>query len=219
MWFMYTLAGLYLLSPIISPWVKQVTHRELRIFLGVWGISLILPLIALLVDVNTSRTGMFYYFSGFAGYFLLGYYLHNYGSKLKSWMFPFCIIIPLFCCWFNRVLGGDESLTEGYFNIFVAVMALAWFEIVRRYPIVRKGGEAILAELSNCTFGIYLMHIFIMRHVLWNIDFIIHGLGWSGQLIMSWLLTLIICFLLTKVISYLPFSEYIIGYHTKSKKK
>jgi len=219
MWFMYTLAGLYLLTPILSPWIQQTSRKEMRFFLGLWGFSLMFKFVALFVDIDTSPISIYYYFSGFAGYFILGYYLHNYGCCIKTKLLPLCILIPMFVLLANKFLGGEDTLTNGYLNILVAVMALAWFEGAHRLPKVEKWGGAFLTEFSNCSFGIYLMHIFIMRHVLWNIDFIIHGLGWVGQLLMSWLLTLIISFLLTKAISYLPFSEYIIGYHTKSKKK
>ena len=216
MWFMYTLAGLYFLSPIISPFIKQASKNELRLYLWLWVVSLLLPLMALLVDVDTSHIGVFYYFSGFVGYFLLGYYLHNYGSRLKLWMLPLCIIVPLLCCYANRVLGGDDAMIEGYLNIFVAIMALAWFEAFRRSSVTKKFWVAFLVEFSKCSFGIYLMHILIMRHILWKIDFVIYGFGWIGQLVMTWVLTLVISFLLTKAISYLPYSEYIIGYHTKN---
>lgn len=59
------------------------------------------------------------------------------------------------------------------------------------------------------------MHIFIMRRVLWNIDFITFGMAWVGQLIMTWVLTIAISFALTWTISFIPGSEYIVGYNKK----
>lgn len=215
LWFMYTLAGLYLLAPIVSPWLKQASRNELRIYLGLWGVSLFLPWVALVADVNTSATGMLYYFSGYAGYFILGFYLHTHGSRLPSWGLVTCLVVPICCLLIFGALGGKglEPLFW-YLSIFVAAMALAWFEGVRRLSLVNKMGGGVLTELSNCSFGIYLVHIFIMRYGLWNIDFIVHGLGWLWQIVVTWVLTLVISFLLTKAMSYFPFSEYIIGYHS-----
>ncbi len=65
MWFMYTLIGQYLLSPIISPWLNKATKKEVEFVLCLWFISLCLPLISRYIIV--SDTGILYYFSGLRG--------------------------------------------------------------------------------------------------------------------------------------------------------
>lgn len=112
------------------------------------------------------------------------------------------------------------------------LMSVGWFTLVQKLfgkntdgknprlmAKISSGGHfCIVTHISNLSFGIYLMHIFVMRRVLWNIDFLTYGLGWVGQLMTSWLMTLVICFVLTWLISYLPFSEYIIGFTNRKKK-
>lgn len=39
LWFMYTLIGLYLLSPIISKWLQSSSKCEVEFYLGLWLIS------------------------------------------------------------------------------------------------------------------------------------------------------------------------------------
>ena len=39
LWFMYMLAGLYLLAPILSAWLRSATKRECRFYLCVWLIT------------------------------------------------------------------------------------------------------------------------------------------------------------------------------------
>ena len=105
------------------------------------------------------------------------------------------------------------------------MMCVGWFGLIRCICNKQKvniltnkcGGYKFLTTFSNLGFGIYLMHILVMRYFLWRSDFIVYGLGGIGQIIMTWGLTLAISFLLTYAISYLPFSEYIIGYHHKKK--
>lgn len=92
LWFMYTLIGLYLLVPIISPWIKQVSKRELEIYLLLWIITQCYPYLSLFLEVNSSNTGILYYFTGYAGYFLLGYYLNHYPVSLK-WLLPLAIFM------------------------------------------------------------------------------------------------------------------------------
>ena len=176
--------------------------------------SLCGPWLTLYFNIDMGVSSPLYYFTGYAGYFLLGYYLHTYGARLPKWSLPLLIIIPVCCLWLYKSQGGQHFYSLfWYLSVFVAMMSVAWFEGVRRLDI-KIGGKA-LAELSNCCFGIYLLHILIMKSFLWKIDFIVHGLGWAGQIVMTWTLTFIISFLLTRAISYLPFAEYIIGYKHK----
>ncbi|MCV6628424.1 MAG: acyltransferase family protein [Flavobacteriaceae bacterium] len=46
-WFIYTIIGLYLFMPIVSPWIKQTTQRGMTWFLFAWGVTLFLPYIKL----------------------------------------------------------------------------------------------------------------------------------------------------------------------------
>ena len=102
----------------------------------------------------------------------------------------------------------------------VAMLCVTFFcwskMIADKFP--RIGGGRFLITLSNCTFGVYLMHIFVMRRILWELDLVVYGMGGIGQIVITWLFTLCICFTLTWAISYLPYSEYIIGF-TNNKKK
>ena len=83
LWFMYTLAGLYLLVPILSRWLHRASKREVEFYLLLWGVTLIYPYLKLWLLVNESNTGLLYYFAGYVGYFVLGYYLkHHYEYRL-----------------------------------------------------------------------------------------------------------------------------------------
>ena len=95
LWFMYMLAGLYLLAPILSSWIKQSGRREIEFYLCLWGITLCYPLIRNFIGVNEGHTGILYYFGGYAGYFLLGYYLKNYLDTLAVWKCLLLLLFPL----------------------------------------------------------------------------------------------------------------------------
>lgn len=221
LWFMYTLAGLYMLAPVLSPFLVKCSKRELDFYLLLWGIALCYPLLCLFLDVNRSTTGMLYYFTGYVGYFILGYYLHKYKPSLKPLALASMIVIPLICLFVHNYYSMDGDFYDlfWYLSIFVVVMCVSWFvglqHVGTLFPV---GGGKFLTGFSNACFGIYLVHIFVMRRVLWNIDFLTYGFGWVGQLMTSWLMTLIISFVLTWLISYLPFSEYIIGFTNRKKK-
>lgn len=232
LWFMYTLIGLYLLAPIISPFLISSNQKTIRFYLIVWGITLCYPWLKIWLGIDESPTGILYYFAGYAGYFVLGYYLKTYERKLHPILSLLLIVVPLMALAVYAFTGHEQWQSSGrfwYLSIFVVMMCVGWFNLAKELcdwqdkrlleSINGGGGEYnFLVTFSNCGFGIYLMHIFIMRYILWGIDFVVYGLGGIGQIIMTWLLTLAISFLLTYAISYLPFSEYIIGFHHKRKK-
>ena len=220
---MYTLAGLYLLAPIISPFLEKATKSELNFYLILWAIALCLPVFANWVDVDRGPTGILYYFSGYAGYFLLGYYMHTFKPHIPNWLIPILYVIPVTCLLFFKLNYDREGLLYDFFwylSIFVAMMCVAWFDLVRRFVCrFELGGIShILKKLSDSCFGIYLVHIFIMRYLLWNINMITYSCGGIGQIIITWILTFAISFVFTWAISYIPYSEYIIGYSSRKRK-
>lgn len=224
LWFMYTLAGLYLLAPIISPFLAKSTKNELRFYLILWALSMCFPILKEMVDVDNSSTGMLFYFSGYVGYFVLGYYMHAFKPNISTIVYLILYVIPIasllsFKTYYDKEGGLYEYFW--YLSIFVAMMCVAWFDGVKRFVSKCKfgeGGSLILQKLSDCCFGIYLVHIFIMRYILWNIDAIIYNFGGIGQIIITWVLTFAISFALTWAISYIPYSEYIIGYSSRKRK-
>jgi surface polysaccharide O-acyltransferase-like enzyme len=73
----------------------------------------------------------------------------------------------------------------------------------------------VLSKVARLTFGVYLIHIFIMRYVLWHCDYILGIQSYILQTIVIIILTLAGSFILSWLISLLPFSNYIIGYQKK----
>ena len=45
LWFMYPLIGLYLLIPILSPWLRIATAKQERMFLYLWALTTCLPFV------------------------------------------------------------------------------------------------------------------------------------------------------------------------------
>lgn len=218
LWFMYMLAGLYLLAPILSVWLIQAKQREIEFYLCLWGITLCYPLIRSFVTVDENHTGILYYFGGYVGYFLLGYYLKNYVniSILKCIVL---LIFPFLIATIFKLLGISVDFYDMFWllSVFVVMMAIGWFMLFKRCNIVYDADSPIhrlIVQISNCCFGIYLIHIFIMRSVMWNLP-IFKDLNGILQIISVTILTFIVSFVITRLISFLPWSEYIIGYRQK----
>lgn len=219
LWFMYMLAGLYLLAPIMSCWLRQASRREVEFYMCLWTIAMCYPLIRTYILVNEGYTGVLYYVSGYAGYFLLGYYLKSYVQTLPVWKCLFLIAIPVGVADVLKITHVEIDFYDlfGYLSIFVAMMATAIFMAIKNIPITYNGNSKFqggLITLSNCCFGIYLVHIFVMRTVVWHIPYV-YQLSGVLQIAVVTVLTFIGSLIITMLISHMPGAEYLIGFKQK----
>jgi surface polysaccharide O-acyltransferase-like enzyme len=220
LWFMYTLMGLYLIIPIISRWLQACSKKEIEFYLILWSVTLCYPIFKLFLITNQTDTGVLYYCSGYAGYMLLGYYMKKYPDSIK-WkvLLPttFIAFIAPIACKIAEIKVDFYSMFW-YLSIFVVIMCAAWFKI-----IMQTGGKIFksdkiknnIIKFSNLSFGIYLIHIFILRTVLWQQEWIINIGSYILQTAVCTLFTIILSYIICSLISRLPFSEYIIGYKKK----
>lgn len=220
LWFMYTLIGLYLVSPIISRWLDKASKREEEFYLIMWAITMCYPLLKLVLEINESNTGILYYFSGYVGYFVLGHYLNKYPETitLKKQILPVVIaVIAPVACKLLHIEVGFYSLFW-YLSIFVAILTIAFYTLISKYGQKLIGGGKFrnwIVLTSNLSFGIYLIHIAVMRSFLWKQDWIININNYILQWAVVVTLTFILSWLATYAISLLPFGDYIIGYKQK----
>ena len=190
LWYLYMLIGLYLLMPILNCWLVQASRHELKVVLGVWGVSLLLPYVKMLAPVlgyqgnfgNMELLGMcdwniygtFYYFSGFIGYLILAYYLKTYPLQW-SWNKTLAIMVPMFLVGYAITTGG-YILTQEHFPGNYAYLEIVWYftginvfmMTLPVFVIVQKIGlrpRRWLSKLASLTFGIYLCHfVFIFAN-------------------------------------------------------
>lgn len=208
LWFVYMLIGIYLLMPLLSPWAEKVEKKELQIYLGIWIFTSIIPLIRdwistdplaitygptgiprqalfpLWGEASWNTYGLFYYFSGFIGYLLLGLYFRRFVSKL-SWKKTLAIAVP---CWISGFIisfggflrrvsmtSGREFPAEGIINdavfwettwcndtIGVVLMTIAWILVFRNISNCGSFFNKVLLPISKASYGIYLAHLLIL---------------------------------------------------------
>lgn len=208
LWFMYTLAGLYLLTPILSRWLRTATKREIEFYLLLWAITLVYPYLKPFLLINESDTGLLYYFAGYSGYYLLGYYLKNHYVYKNAHVLIACaisVIVPIVLYGFR--LDFDFYSMLWYLSLPVVMMSFSWYVMINRLPNRRTWA---VAQVSRLSFGIYLIHIFVMRSFLWKIH-AISLLPGVLQIALIAVATMVISFGAVWLISRLPFSKYIIG--------
>ena len=171
LWFMYPLIGIYLIAPIISPFLEKISEKEYRIILLLWLVSLTLKTVSNFIEVSLSEQSILYYFYGYIGYFILGYYLRRFPQKISIWFFPLLILIPCAVCYLDH--SYDLHVETWYLSIFGAMQSFAWFQFVIQYVDSNKWPNCVkkwVADFSDCSFGIYLIHSFVLFHCLSKID-------------------------------------------------
>lgn len=216
LWFMYVLIGLYMITPIISPWLEKTSKKEIELVLGVWGVSLLYPILQNAVAINESHTGVLYYFSGYAGYYILGYYLNQYKPRVGIIASLLMILIPIIVCGYSIRLNQDLDFYRyfWYLSIFVVSMACGWFCLLSKISVREV---RLLTVASSLSFGIYLSHILIMRSFIWKLCGYLN-FGWPLQVFFTVLMTLALSFVLAYLLSMLPFGKFFVGYQVKGER-
>lgn len=216
LWFMYVLIGLYLITPIISPWLEKASKNEIELVLGLWGISILYPILSRAITVNESYAGILYYFSGYVGYYLLGYYLNHYKPRVGIIASLLMILLPIIACGFSISLYQDLDFYRyfWYLSISVVSMACGWFCLLSKISVREV---RLLTVASSLSFGIYLSHILIMRSFIWKLCGYLN-FGWPLQVFFTVLMTLALSFVLAYLLSMLPFGKFFVGYQVKGER-
>lgn len=129
LWYVYMLVGLYLFMPIMSAWLTQAKRKDVKIFLGIWIFSMVLPYVQMLAPTlgyegnygnmgilgicDWNPYGMFYNFAGFMGYMVLAHYLMKYPLDW-NWKKTLSITLPLFLAGFAITFFGFPGNAEAF---------------------------------------------------------------------------------------------------------
>lgn len=173
LWYLYMIVGLYLVTPIIKPYVNNVKKNNLMYFIGIWFITNgIIGFSEKFTGYNIAFNLSFFHWS--IGYFVLGFILSKYSlSKKQRKTIYFLGVLGLIA-----TILGTYVLTknnDGVFvphlysyyapnvmvtsiAIFILFMNIDWEKIVGKNNIVKR----IISSLSNTSFGIYLVHLLVL---------------------------------------------------------
>ena len=179
LWYIYMLIGLYLFMPFFSAWLKQATDKQMKVFLFIWGITLFLPYCNeyisnyILGTCAWNNFGTLYYFAGFNGYLLLGYYL-NANNKLTIGKTIILSVILFVIGYVITYIGfrdmtSKPNISEEQMELFflyctpnVLLMTVAVFILVQKIQIRSPFITSMLSNMTKCGLGIYMIHYFIL---------------------------------------------------------
>lgn len=214
-WFIYVIFGIYLVTPILSIWLNQSKERDVRFYLFFWAITLFLPYLTL-VDAHLHavvdfQSGVLYYFYGFLGFAVLGFYLRRY-VNLKGYHYKHLIFFIAFMfipCFFYLFTKVPHNVIQDRMSFNVVAISICYFVIIKHLRLSSRL-ERIVYDFAQHSFGIYLVHILVMRKILWPLlwEYNIH---YAIQIPLIVFLTALLSYLLIHIISKFPYSKYIVG--------
>lgn len=236
LWFVYMILGVYLIMPIISPWLERVSARGERAFLMLWILATAVPFIreisegvrgseGIWGEASWNEFGMLYYVSGFIGYVVAAHYIRKYVdwgvAKTLCISLPMLVVgyaitaIPFYTAIPDSYpiresidLAIDMELSWSFTSLGAALQTLAVFLM---FKLIHKPCKIypLFKHLSKRSYGIYLAHMFVLVPTFaW-----VSGWGMPTPLVMviSALLTMVFTAIFVELIALLPKSKYIIG--------
>jgi len=175
LYFLFLIAGLYAIAPILSAFVSVVSQRQVWVtccaILTVTTASFHLnQLLKVPISYNA-----FSYFIPYVGYFLLGYLLINFKTRmphqliLSSLASLITIVAISLLTYLTRAAGAGSPFYE-YSSLTVIILSVSVFFLIQS---VSNGLERVsnkltqfVRSLSYCSFGIYLIHIIFLEDTI-----------------------------------------------------
>lgn len=184
LWFVPSMIGIYMLVPLLHKYIQNSSKQEIEYLLKLFFVFEIVRTSILVFNsekivylnriANTFSIGMF---TGYIGYFILGYYLNKYELKKKTRIILYILgIISLLICILGTSIISTKTNTAGLVSYFyeynfittlftstaIFIFAKYVFEKIELKDKIKK----MVEWMSNASFGIYLMHLAILSRLL-----------------------------------------------------
>lgn len=183
LWFIYLIIGLYLVYPVLRPWIRGAKEQDYWYFFSAWAVGALLYKI-LWVFFGISIGVYFELFTNNCGYFVLGYYLGNKpveggGSRVEG-IQPWRIsekqligvavglitvgtaITAIGTWWASKSYGGTfHPYFYDYLTPNCAMAAAGWF-LLAKWAFNRPPLLDVEKEFAVTSFGIYFVHVLVM---------------------------------------------------------
>lgn len=170
LWFVYMILFLYIFMPAISRIMHKSDRKLIALFLFLWLILNTLHSFGLLGTSNWPLIlSKLYGYSLYAGYLVLGYYLHTSTYKfnqqrLKALLvFLSTVAIACISTYYLSKYQGKQTLTiMGSFTLNSFIQTIAAYYLLKDFETKNSFACHIIDLISNYSFGIYLVHIMVI---------------------------------------------------------
>lgn len=211
MWYLYLMIALYLMMPVYKA-VTEKRDKNLVCYLCV--ILFVFLSMRPLVETVTGSQTAFYIcvYSVYPLFLFCGYMLHNKYFTLPAWYYAFTASVGLaFTVYFTAACIDTKSkevtsLLGSYSCPIYVVTAFCIFGAFsgckgdKRIPIL----DTIACEFERCSFGIYLLHMAVLKYIFAVTRYDPFKFGGVWSVIVIALVSLMISYGVTRIYSLIP---------------
>lgn len=217
MWYIYLMLAIYLMLPVYKLISSNAKASELKYLLAVYCIGLsLLPFIEQLSGKNMP----FYIcvYTVYPLYLFLGFVLHTGIIKLPKnasglmFLISLGIIVMLTVHSVSTASQSPETSSKLTAMLGVYSFPLYITASVGAYGYLRKTKnrhipvlDTIAAELDKCSFGIYLIHMAVLKYIFAVMRFDPFEHGGTITVIGICIVALVISYLITRALKFIPF--------------
>ena len=223
LWFLYALMGLYLITPLVRVVATSTEKNILWYFIILWLIFQ--PGLAILdtfwkINIGVSLPAA----TGYIGYFVLGYLLnevnlskHSLLATLIIWLLSTAATIIGTYVMSARV-GEYFPFFYDYLNLSVILASVSAFILLKslinpNVSDINSHAVKLLNQISVASFGIYLVHAFVLDVIGGHIPLIHFNVEmgnpiWSIPLVSG--MTFVISFLAVIILQKIPVINHIV---------
>ncbi len=229
LWFMYPLISLYLIIPVVSPWLEKASAKDERLFLYIFVFSTTMPWLHRFVSDELwgecfwNGFHALWYCSGYLGYLVLAHYIRYH----LRWTDRKRIAVGLVCFIIGAAFTGWSFWLKGVPGVAIETPMLEWswefctlnvlvatYGLFLLFSTIHSPAPKLVTSLAKLSFGMYLMHLFFLAPIA---VYFVNG-NQAEPLIPVWaaipaiaVLSFICCAITTKIVSMLPGSKWIVG--------
>ena len=237
LWFMYPLISLYIIIPVVSPWLEKASAKDERIFLGFFIFTTFIPWFRLITpelwgECFWNNFSAFWYCSGYLGYLVLAHYIRvhlDWDRRKRLTIGTLCFLVGgAFTAWSfwlkgtpGVVIPTPEIEWSWPFctpNVLIQTFGLfLMFSCIgmnKEAAVSAAGKESFVSRLARLTFGMYLVHMFFLAPIAtWIIggDVANPTIPVAIAIPAIAVLSYICSAVLVKLVSLLPGSKYLVG--------
>lgn len=172
LWFLPNMIGIYLILPLLFQLKKKkgIYLKYACIAMGVFVTIKTVTIIGSVFGYPVLPNNWYLDFIGYVGYFLTGYYLSTLDTSCMKNRYLFLIylvivvVTAILNAEYSAFLGTPTELLYNYFWISTyveAILIFLMFQNMKEREWMRRGRK-VIAYLSECTLGIYLLHVYVL---------------------------------------------------------
>lgn len=179
LWFIPMMIGIYILLPVLKVMTDHAGQGLLKYVLIVFLVLHVGANTIVIVNPPQVVQNVLYFvdvemISSYVAYFILGYYLYHYPvtEKQERWIYALGVVAAVLAVvvssWASIRNGGPSAAAFDSFSLFTFLVSVAIYVFFQKKICKLEWGRAgsrIIQELSANTFGVYLLHLWVIEYL------------------------------------------------------